>query len=374
MPGLRLDQLIQDPRLLPLADKVEDGTRLSSDDGLLLYETPDLTGVAALAGVVRERLHGKKTYFVQGRRLSYSNICASGCRFCAFHAPPGDPKGFALTAEEVVGELKEAKNSGIRELHMVGGHNPALGVEYFESLFRAIKGHFPDLHLKVFTMVEIAYYASNSGISTGEFIDRCIEAGLGSCPGGGAEIFNTAIRQAIAPGKGDADVWLATARLCHQKGLPTNCTMLYGHLEGAGHKVDHLLRLRGLQDESLGKGKTGFLAYIPLAFQTHGNPLARASGIQATTGTQDLREIAVARLMLDNVSHVKAYWVMITPGLAQVGLSYGADDLDGTVFGEEIAHRAGAKTPTGLTVAEVCRLITEAGYDPVERDTLYRTV
>jgi len=365
---LNLRQLIQDKRLLPLAEKVELKQRLNFEDGLLLYETPDVTGVGALAHHVRTRLHGKATSFVKSRRLSYTNICHTKCQFCAFQADQDDPKGYVLSAGDAVAALKKTQSYEVSELHMVGGHNPALKIEYFEKLFRAIKDNFPSVRLKVFTMVEINYYARNSGISVEEFLDRCIAAGLESCPGGGAEIFDEDIRKRICAGKGSAEVWLNTARICHQKGISTNCTMLYGHIEEPRHKVDHLLRLRDLADESLANGHAGFWAYIPLAYQVENNELSKHRKFFETTGIQDLREIAVGRLLLDNVPHIKAYWVMITPGLAQVGLPYGADDLDGTVIEEEIAHQAGAKTPQGLSAGYLRRLITEAGFEAVDRD------
>jgi aminodeoxyfutalosine synthase len=363
-----LERLIRDPRLLPLAAKVLRQERLTFDDGLLLYETPDLTGVGAMAHVVRTRLHGRKTYYVCSRRLSYTNICYTHCQFCAFQARPGDPKAYVLSVKDIVQEMEKPANHGVRELHMVAGHYPKLKIDYFEDLFRSLKARFPDLHLKVFTMVEIDYYARVSGISVEEFLDRCVAAGLESCPGGGAEIFDEEIRSKICIGKKDASVWLRVAELCHRKGIPTNCTMLYGHIEQARHRVDHLLRLRELQDRT-----GGFLAYIPLAYQVEDNELSRQYPIFETTARQDLREVAVARLLLDNVPHVKAYWVMITEGLAQVGLHYGADDLDGTIIEETIAHDAGATTPQALSKAQLARLITEAGFEPVERDNVYNT-
>ena len=273
-----------------------------------------------------------------------------------------------LSAEDIVRELEKPENTGVRELHMVAGHYPKLKIDYFEDLFRKIKARFPELHLKVFTMVEMDYYARVSGLSVDAFLDRCVAAGLESCPGGGAEIFDEGIREQICVGKKDANVWLRNAELCHAKGIPTNCTMLYGHIETAAHKVDHLLRLRDVQDRT-----KGFLAYIPLAYQNEHNELSRKHVIHETTGDGDLREIAVARLLLDNIPHIKAYWVMIGPGLAQVGLSYGANDLDGTIIEEEIAHDAGAKTPQMLTKRELIRLIQEAGFEALERDNLYRT-
>ena len=368
---LSLHSKIRDPRLLPIADKVLGGDRLTFEDGLLLYDTPDLTGVGAMAHHVRLTKHGRAAYYVVSRRLSYTNVCYTHCQFCAFQAKPGDPRAYALSAEDIIRELEKPENAGIRELHMTSGHNPKLKIDYFEDLFSRIKTRFPSIHLKVFTMIEMDYYSRISGLTTDAFLDRCMAAGLESCPGGGAEIFDEELREKICIGKKDAQVWLDTAELCHRKGLPTNCTMLYGHIEEARHRVDHLLRLRALQDRSLAAGYPGFLAYIPLAYQNEDNELSATHVIHETTGTQDLREIAVARLLLDNIPHIKAYWVMISPGLAQAGLSYGADDLDGTVIAEEIAHLAGAKSPQGLQQGELVRLIREAGFEALERDNLY---
>jgi len=364
---LPLRQKIKDQRLLALADKVEIGERLSFEDGLLLYETPDLTGVGALANRAREKLHGKKAYYARGRRLSYTNICESKCHFCAFHTDQDSTRAYLLGVEEAISQLNGFPKSCIGELHIVGGLNADLKIDYFESLFGVIKGCFPSVHLKALTMVEIEFYAKNSGLHIEEFLRRCVKAGLDSCPGGGAEIFDEGLRMLICPSKCGARAWLDTARACHGMGLPTNCSMLYGHVEEPRHKVDHLLRLREAQRESLGAGLKGFHAYVPLAYQAEENELAAKYNIQGSTGTQDLREIAVARLLLDNVPHIKAYWVMIGPGLAQVALSYGADDLDGTAEDEEIAHSAGAKTPSGLTIGYLRRIISEAGFEPVEK-------
>jgi len=366
--SMALDHYIQDPALLPLAVKVRRGERLSFEDGLLLYASPDLTGIGAMAHAVRLARHGRRAYFVTSRRLSYTNVCYTHCQFCAFQAHQKDPKAYVLSVADVVRELENPENHGVRELHMTAGHHPDLKIDYFESLFSTLKARFPDIHLKVFTMVEIDFYARNSGLSTDEFLDRCIAAGLESCPGGGAEIFDPEIRKQICVGKKDADTWLRVAEECHRKGLPTNCTMLYGHIEEPRHRVAHLLRLRELQDRT-----GGFLAYIPLAYQNEDNELSRTHRITPATGAQDLREIAVARLLLDNIDHIKAYWVMITPGLAQIGLSYGADDIDGTIVSEEIAHQAGAKTPPGLSRQEITRLIQDAGFEAIERDNLYNT-
>jgi aminodeoxyfutalosine synthase len=366
MPALPLPRYIRDERLTPLAEKVLRGERLTFEDGLLLYESPDLSGIGAMAHHVRLRLHGWKTYYVQSRRLSYTNICHTHCQFCAFQAKPGDPRAYVLSAEDVVRELSKPENAGVRELHMTSGHNPQLKIDYFEDLFQKIKASFPQIHLKVFTMIEVDYYARVSGIPVEEFLDRCVAAGLESCPGGGAEIFDPEIREQICIGKKAADTYLRVAEICHRKAIPTNCTMLYGHIEEARHRVDHLLKLRALQDRT-----GGFLAYIPLAYQIEDNELSRLHEIHETTGTQDLREIAVARLLLDNIPHIKAYWVMITEGLAQIAQNYGANDLDGTIIEEEIAHLAGAKTPQFLSKTHLERLIHEAGFEPIERDNLY---
>jgi len=365
--SLPLKSYIRDERLLPIADKVLAGERLGFEEGLLLYESPDLTGIGAMAHHVRLQRHGLKTYYVHSRRLSYTNICYTHCQFCAFQAKPEDPRAYVLSAEDILKELEKPESAGVRELHMVAGHYPKLKIDYFEDLFRRIKTRFPEIHLKVFTMVEMDYYARVSSISVEEFLERCMAAGLESCPGGGAEIFDPEIREKICIGKKDADTWLKVAELCHRKGVPTNCTMLYGHIEEARHRVDHLLKLRELQDRT-----SGFLAYIPLAYQIEDNELSQTYEIHETTGTQDLREIAVARLLLDNIPHIKAYWVMITEGLAQIGLSYGADDLDGTIIAEEIAHQAGARTPQALSRKQLERLIRDAGFEPLERDNLYR--
>jgi aminodeoxyfutalosine synthase len=364
MPGLNLplQRYITDDRLLPICEKVLRGERLDFEDGLLLYETPDLTGVGAMAHHVRLQKHGLKSYYVVSRRLSYTNVCFTHCQFCAFQAKPGDPRAYSLSAEDIVRELEKPENAGVRELHMTSGHNPKLKIEYFENLFRAIKARFPEIHLKVFTMIEMDYYARISGIPVEEFLERCVAAGLESCPGGGAEIFDEGIREQICIGKKEAGIWLRVAEICHRRGIPTNCTMLYGHIEEPKHRVDHLLKLRELQDRT-----KGFLAFIPLAYQIEDNELSRTHVIHETTGTQDLREIAVARLLLDNVPHIKAYWIMLGVKLAQTALLFGADDLDGTVVEEKIGHMAGADSAAALSRADLEAMIRGAGFAPVQR-------
>lgn len=367
-PCLKLEHYISDKRLLPIADKVKSLERLSFDDGLLLYESADLTGIGAMAHMVRLRMHGLKTYYVVSRRISYTNICYANCQFCAFQAKPGDPKAYVMSVDEIVNLMQQPENIGVRELHMVAGLYPKLKIDYFENLFTQLKCHFPNLHIKALSMIEIAYYAKISKISVEEFLDRCIAAGLESCPGGGAEIFDEEIRAKICIGKQNSGTWLQVAEICHSKGIPTNCTMLYGHIEKSHHRVDHLLQLRAVQDKT-----NGFLAYIPLAYQIENNKLSCNYNIRQATGQHDIREIAVSRLLLDNIPHIKAYWVMITEGLAQIGLNYGANDLDGTVIEETIAHDAGAQTPKGVSKERLKQLIHMAGFEAIERDNMYKT-
>jgi len=358
---------ISDNNLLPLADKILCQERLTFNDGLTLYASQDITGIGAMAHAVRLRMHGKKTYYVVSRRISYTNICYTNCQFCAFRARPNDSKAYVLSVEDIVNEMKKPKNIGVRELHIVAGLYPKLKIDYFENLFQKLTDNFPNLHLKALSMVEIDYYAKVSGITVEDFLDRCIASGLESCPGGGAEIFDEKIRKKICRGKKSSEIWLNTAEICHRKGISTNCTMLYGHIEEPIHRVDHLLRLRSLQDKT-----GGFLAYIPLAYQVENNELGQSYNIKGTTSQQDLREIAVSRLLLDNIQHIKAYWVMITEELAQLGLSYGANDIDGTIIEESIAHDAGAQTPQCISKDKLRYLIEKAGFEPLERDNLYQ--
>ena len=361
-----LRSYIRDEKLLPIADKVAREERLTFEDGLLLYETRDLNGIGAMAHHVRMNRHGLKTYFVASRRLSYTNICYTHCQFCAFQAKPGDPRAYVLSAEDIIKDLEKPESAGVRELHMVAGHYPKLKIEYFEDLFRKVKARFPDLHLKVFTMVEMDYYARVSGITMEEFLDRCVAAGLESCPGGGAEIFEKRVRDVICRDKISGERWLELAKLCHENGVKTNVTMLYGSVETIEDRVDHLVRIRELQDVT-----GGFLGFIPLAFHPEETQLP---DLPAATGMTDLKVIAVSRLMLDNVDHVKAYWVQIGEKLAPVALHFGADDLVGTVMEETITHAAGATTEAGLTRAQMEALIRGAGREPFERDAYYERV
>ncbi len=345
-----------------IPQKVAAGQRLSRDDCLHLYAHGDLLEVGRLANLVRERKSGNRTYFIVNRHINYTNICANRCRFCAFSRSAGEEGAYALSVAEIV---NRALSGDLRftELHIVGGLHPELPFSYYLDMLSALRAALPEVHLQAFTAVEIAHLAKMAGLSVGDTLLQLRDAGLGSLPGGGAEVFSPRVRELVCPTKLSGDEWLGVMRQAHRLGLRSNATMLYGHVEAPEEKADHLLRLRDLQDET-----GGFLAYIPLAYHSENTDLG---GRPSTTGLEDLREVAIGRLMLDNFDHVKSFWIMQGLKLAQVSLSFGADDLDGTVVEERITHAAGATTPQALTREEICCLIREAGRVPVERDTLY---
>jgi aminodeoxyfutalosine synthase len=359
------DARLHDAALEPLREKVLAGERLSFDDGVALYRTHDLLGLGALANHVREERHGDAAYFVRNTHVNHTNVCVATCDFCAFAARKDEPRAYTLPVDEVARTVA-ALPPAVREVHVVGGLNPELPFSYFTDLLRGIKAARPDVHVKAFTAVEVFFFHRVYRKSVDEVLAELKAAGLDSMPGGGAEIFAKETRNRIIRGKADAAQWLDVMRTAHGMGIPSNATMLYGHVETVEDRVDHLLRLRELQDET-----GGFLTFIPLAFQPWEAP---AMKLPETTGFDDLKAIAVARLLLDNFPHVKSYWIMITPRLAQVGLSFGADDIDGTVTEEKIAHDAGAKTPQAMTVQDLVRLVREAGRRPVERDTVFNVV
>jgi aminodeoxyfutalosine synthase len=356
----------EDRRLETIRTKVAAGERLSYQDGLTIYRTPDLLGVGWLANQVRERLHGDKTYFNVNRHINPTDVCVASCKLCAFGKQKRDPKAYTMSLEEVWHKAGEGYSEAVTEFHIVGGLHPELTLDWYCQMLRGLKTRFPQVHLKAFTMVEIGYFAQRGKISEREVLQRLKDAGMDSLPGGGAEIFHDRVRRIICDHKLTGQQWIDTARIAHQMGLHSNCTMLYGHIETAEDRLDHLLRLRELQDET-----RGFHTFIPLAFHPDNTALDH---ISKTTGFDDIREIAVSRLILDNIPHIKAYWVMMTPRIAQIAQRFGADDLDGTLVEERIYHDAGATTTQGLRRGELMRLITEAGREPVERDTLYRPV
>jgi aminodeoxyfutalosine synthase len=365
--NLQLHNLqVNDARLEPVAAKVLAGERLNADDGLALYESHDLLAVGWLANFVREKKHGNVTYFNVNRHINPTNVCVAHCKLCAFGRSPDSPGAYNFALDEIYKRAGEGVAEGATEFHIVGGLHPDLPFEYYLTLIRGLKERFPQVHLKAFTMVEVGYYARISKLSIRDTLLAMKNAGVDSLPGGGAEIFHPRVRKIICDHKVSGQRWLEIARTAHELGLRSNATMLYGHIETADERVDHLLQLRATQDIT-----HGFVTFIPLAFHPANTGLAHLPG---PTGTDDLKAIAVSRLLLDNFDHIKAYWIMLTPRIAQVALRFGANDLDGTVVEEKIYHDAGATTPEFMTRAELERLIRAAGRVPVERDTLYNPV
>ncbi|MEO8270390.1 MAG: aminofutalosine synthase MqnE [Aureliella sp.] len=347
--------------------KVENGERLSREDGMLLYDPAiPLQEIGELANAVRERKHGNVAYFNINTHLNPTNVCIYRCRFCAFRSDLRDPKGYTMSTEQVLARGAEAYENGCTEMHIVGGLHHKMPYSWYRGIIETLHQAFPTIHLKAWTPVEIGWFEFLTKWSVSEVLADLREAGLGSLPGGGAEIFHAEVRDQLCEHKADAHKWFEVHRAAHQLGLRSNCTMLYGHVEQAFHRIDHLLRLRELQDET-----GGFQTFIPLAFHPDNTELAN---IKKPSALADLRTVAVARLMLDNVPHIKAYWIMLGIETAQVALHYGADDIDGTVRHELIYHDAGATTPELLTSQRIAELIEETGRQPVERDTLYRHI
>ncbi len=357
---------ITDQRLEPIADKVLAGERLSMDDGIALYRSPDLLAVGWLANHVREKRHGNITYYNVNRHINPTNVCVAHCKLCAFGRDPDAPGAYTFALEEIYQRAEQGVREGATEFHIVGGLHPDLSFEHYLEMVRGLKQRCPTVHIKAFTMVEVHYFSRIAKLSIEEVFRKMKEAGVDSCPGGGAEIFHPRVRKIICDHKTSGQMWLNTAKKAHEAGLRSNATMLYGHVETEEERVDHLIKLRELQDET-----HGFVTFIPLAFHPDNTAL---SHIPKPTGYDDLRNIAVARLLLDNFDHIKAYWIMLSPSMAQIAQRFGANDLDGTVAEEKIYHDAGAKTSEFTPRAELERLIRAAGRVPVERDTQYRPV
>ncbi|HET9087207.1 MAG TPA: aminofutalosine synthase MqnE [Acidobacteriaceae bacterium] len=366
MPKSRHSFQTDDQRLVPIAEKVFAGQRLGFQDGVALYRSPDILAVGWMANWVREKMHGDVAYFNVNRHINPTNVCVAACRLCAFGRKKDAPGAYTMALEEAWARAAEGYSEAVTEFHLVGGLHPDLQLEYFLDLIRGLKERFPKVHVKAFTMVEIAFLARRSKLTIRETIENLKAAGVDSMPGGGAEIFADRVRHIICDHKIDGGEWLETARTAHQLGMRSNATMLYGHVENDEDRVDHLIRLRELQDET-----GGFQTFIPLAFHPDNTALDH---LPKTSGLTDIRQIAVGRLMLDNFAHIKAYWQMMSAKIAQIALRFGADDIDGTVIEEKIYHDAGAETPQGMRRSDLVRLITEAGRVPVERDTLYRAV
>jgi aminodeoxyfutalosine synthase len=350
--------------LATITHKVRAGVPLDKGDGVFLYRCPDFLGVGALANEVREREHGDNTYFNINFHINPTNVCVADCKFCSFaRLQPGMPQAYTMSLDQIVGKLRERAGEPVTEVHIVSGLHHDMPWDWDLDTLRVLKAERPEIHLKAFTAVEIHYFAQKFGKTYEEVLRELCDAGLGSLPGGGAEIFAPRARHKLCKDKATADEWLEVHRTAHRLGLRTNCTMLYGTIETLQERVDHMLRLRALQEET-----GGFQTFIPLAFHPDGNALAKLPG---PTGMDDLRTFAVARLMLHNIAHIKAYWIMLGVKTAQVALRFGADDIDGTVQEEKIYHMAGAATPQAMTRNELVRLIRDAGRKAVERDTLY---
>ena len=355
-----------DARLNPLCEKILASERLNAEDALALYQSKDILALGWLANHVRERMHGDRAYFNVNRHINPTNVCVAYCRLCAFGRKKDAPGAYTMALEEAWESAASGYSEAVTEFHIVGGLHPDLPFEYFLDLVSGLKQRFPQVHLKAFTMVEVAFLAKRAKLSIRETLQKLKAAGVDSLPGGGAEIFAERVRHIICDHKIDGSQWIETARIAHELGLKSNATMLYGHIENDEDRVDHLMRLRALQDDT-----HGFQTFIPLAFHPDNTPL---SHLPWTTGFDDIKQIAVSRLVLDNFPHIKSYWQMMTPKIAQISLRFGADDIDGTVVEEKIYHDAGAETPQGLRRKDLVRLITEAGREPIERDTLYRPV
>lgn len=367
-----LDRL-RDPALFPVRDRIVAGERLTREDGLALYASPDINGIGILADWANQRRNGDRVWFSANQHINPTNVCIlrNTCTFCSFARMPKEEGAYARTLEEVYHEAEQARGTPTREFHIVGGLHPKLRLSYYTDMLRGLKSRHPDVHIKALTAVEIAHLARIEGCSTVEVLSALKEAGLTSMPGGGAEVFSTAVRATIAERKLTGDEYLRVHGEAHALGIPTNCTMLYGHVESAADRIEHLDMLRTQQDSS-----GGFLTYIPLAYHTEHNELGEELGRvgSATTGFEDLKNIAVGRLFLDNIPHIKTHWPMVTPFMSQISLSFGCDDVEGTVVFERIYHDAGATTDRGMSYEALVGLIQAAGKVPVERDSLYRTV
>jgi len=354
-----------DHRLKPMEAKVVAGERLSFEEGVTLFDTPDLLGVGHLANLRREQLNGNNTYFIHNRHINPTNICIHSCQFCAFGVKADAPNAYEKSLDEIFEDAGAYRGGEVSEFHIVGGLHPDWPYQFYLDMVKGLKERFPEVHIQAFTAVELHYLAELAGKPMRETLLELREAGLGSIPGGGAEIFASRCRKKICNDKITGEEWLEVHEIAHEVGLKSNATLLYGHLETVEERVDHLVRLRELQDRT-----GGFVTFIPLSFHPENTPL---EFLPPTSGQLDLRALAVSRLMLDNFPHVKAFWIMITPKIAQMSLAMGVDDMDGTVVEEKIIHAAGASTDQIFQRQTIVDMIREAGRTPMERDTLYET-
>ena len=356
----------KDKQLYSIKDKIESNTRLERQDGIMLYNTHDLIGVGALADYIRRKRHGNKTYFVYNQHINYTNICKNRCLFCAFARNRNEKGAYMYSVDQVRDILIKNKHNHLKEIHMVGGIHPNAPFEYYLYLLKTIRDIRPDVHIKAFTAVEIDHFSTISKLSLPDTIKALKQAGLDMVPGGGSEVMSDRIHQELFPKKIHRSRWAEVMKAVHAEGLTSNATMLYGHIETVEECIDHFIQLRDIQDDT-----NGFTAFIPLAFHSENTKL---SHISPTSAYLDLKTTAIARLMLDNFDHIKAYWVMLGEKLAQIAQTFGADDLDGTIIEEKITHSAGAKSSKGLTREQLVYMIRSAGFEPVERDALYQPV
>jgi aminodeoxyfutalosine synthase len=351
-----------------IKEKVVNGARIDDDEALWLFRSKELLEIGSIAALANGRKSGRRVFFNVNRHINYTNICVNRCTFCAFSRTASEPGAYALTLEEIRRMAEEAHSQGATEIHIVGGLHPGLPFSYYLEMLRTVRSVSPDLHIKAFTAVEIDYLAGLAGLPVAETIALLKEAGLGSLPGGGAEILGEAVRKRLCPEKISGERWLEIMKEVHRAGLKSNATMLYGHLEEYEDRIDHMARLRRLQDET-----GGFQVFIPLTFQPENNPLKLERKWRGG-GVDDLKTLAVARIYLDNFDNIKAYWVMLGEKIAQVSLAFGVNDLDGTVVEEKIGHDAGAKSPQSMEREDIENLIRKVGRIPVERDTLYNVI
>lgn len=365
--------LLRDAALRPIGDKVKLGQRLTHADGLVLYATNDILGLGLLADFANQRQNGDRVFFSANQHLNPTNVCVlrATCTFCSFARTPKEEGAYTRSLDEVYAEAEQARGAPTTEFHIVGGLHPKLRLSYYTDMLRGLKARHPTVHIKALTAVEIAHLARIEKLSERDVLLALKDAGLTSLPGGGAEVFSTAVRATIAERKLTGEEWIRVHRTAHQLGIPTNCTMLYGHIETADDRLQHLAMLRQLQDET-----GGFLTYIPLAYHPDHNELGEELGRvgTATTGFEDLKNIAIGRLFLDNIPHVKTHWPMVTPALSQIALSFGCDDVEGTVVFERVYHEAGARTDMAMSYPQLVGLIRDAGRRPVERNSLYQAV
>lgn len=351
--------------LRTIADRIRSGGRLTDDDALFLFDCPDLLAVGELASLVNERVNGKRVFFNVNRHINHTNICVNRCKFCAFSKAADEPGAYCYDMDEIRNRAVEAVAQGATEIHIVGGLHPDLPFDFYLEMLRTVSKVSSRLHIKAFTAVEIDYLAGLAGLSVPDTLAELQSAGLGSLPGGGAEILGKAVRDRLCPEKISGERWLEIMRFVHAAGLKSNATMLYGHIETYADRVDHMRRLRELQDET-----GGFQVFIPLSFQKENNPLGHLKN-PLSSGVDDLKTLAIGRLYLDNFANIKSYWVMLGEKIAQTALCFGVNDLDGTVVEEKIGHDAGAASPQLMAREEIVTMIRRAGRIPVERDTLY---